>query len=253
MTVCTPSSAALRLDAPRQVSTRLRLREFSWHDVDDLVRMHQDPRVRAQLVDDAPLDNAQAVHRFINSLHAFYRQHEGTGIWCAERAVPPDASTVLEARQAHAQGDIGDAWLALVEAPQWRFCGWFSLVHLDDAPHELEIGARLTADAWGGALAIEGGEWLLHQAFAGLGRHQVHGHCSPSNRSAAHCLRALGFGAAGLAAYNGVQAARFTIAQGHWVRWSALPRRERQRAVLRPVAEDRQPPVAASPPAGHGG
>ncbi len=232
MTASPPSPAALRLDAPCQVSTRLRLREFSWHDADDLVRMHQDPRVRAQLVDDAPLDNAQAVHRFIESLHAFYCQHEGMGIWCAERAVPPDAPTVLEARQAHAQGDIGDAWLALVEAPQWRFCGWFSLVHLGDAPHEIEIGARLTTDAWGGALAVEGGEWLLQQAFVRLERHQVFGHCSPLNRSAAHCLRVLGFGTAGLAAYNGVQAARFAIARGHWTRWSALPRRERQRAAL---------------------
>ena len=88
MTVCPPSPVALRLDTPRQISARLRLREFSWHDADDLVRMHQDPRVRAQLVDDAPLDNAQAVHRFINSLHAFYRQPAGTGVSRSSSTMP---------------------------------------------------------------------------------------------------------------------------------------------------------------------
>ena len=124
---------------------------------------------------------------------------------------PPDPKTLAEARQAHADGEIGDALLALVEAPEWRFCGWFSLVQvLGDEP-EIEIGARLQPDAWGGTLALDGGDWLLRRAFGELGRERVFGYCDPANRSAAHCLRVLGFEDTGLAHYNGHQAAQFRL------------------------------------------
>ena len=126
---------------------RLRLSEFSTADVAEIVRMHQDGRVRAQLVDDHPLDTVDSAWRFVLGMQQFYRQHEGTGIWQAERAVSPDPDSVAEARQAYADGEIGDELLAAVEAPSWRFCGWFSLVHLMDAPDRLEIGARLMPDA----------------------------------------------------------------------------------------------------------
>ena len=146
---------------PWLASPRLRLREFAAHDLAELARMHRDPRVRALLVDDLALDDETVAARFIGGMQAFYRQHEGTGIWCAERAVPPEPETLAEARQAFNNGDIGAELLALVEAPSWQFIGWFSLVHLQDVLDELEIGARL---------ALDGGEWLLQRAFGTLGR-----------------------------------------------------------------------------------
>ena len=214
---------------PWRAARRLRLREFAAHDLQDLADMHRDPRVRAQLVDDLALDDPGVAARFIAHMQAFYRQHEGQGIWCAERAVPPDPDSVAEARAAHAAGDIGDALLALVQAPQWRFCGWFSLVHVIDAPAQIEIGARLRPEAWGAALALDGGEWLLQRAFADPARAQVFGYCDPANRSAAHCLRVLGFAPTGLAPYNGQQAAQFRLARDHWTAWHTLPRRQRLR------------------------
>ncbi|MDO5288718.1 MAG: GNAT family N-acetyltransferase [Pseudomonadota bacterium] len=214
---------------PWSASARLRLREFAAHDVGELAQMHRDPRVRAQLVDDAPLHESAVAARFVASMQNFYRQHEGTGIWCAERACPPDADSVAEARQAHADGEISDALLALVEAPEWRFCGWFSLVHVLGDEQELEIGARLRPDAWGGTLALDGGDWLLQRAFNELGRTRVFGYCAPTNRSAARCLRVLGFSATGLASYNSTQAAQFRLERDHWQAWQQLPRRERMR------------------------
>lgn len=216
---------------PWPASRRLRLREFTGLDVDELARMHADPRVRAQLVDDAPLHEGAAAARFIAGMQQFYRQHEGTGIWCAERAVPPDADSLAEARQAHADGEISDEFLALVEAPAWRFCGWFSLVHVLGDEEEIEIGARLRPEAWGGTLALDGGEWLLQRAFGELGRARVFGYCAPANRSAAHCLRVLGFTPTGLAPYNGAQAAQFRLERAHWLHWHTQPRRERLRQV----------------------
>ena len=58
---------------------------------------------------------------------------------------------------------------------------------------------------------MDGGEWLLRRAFDGLGRERVFGYCDPANRSAAHCLRVLGFEGTGLAPYNGHQAAQFRL------------------------------------------
>ena len=118
------TAAAPPLPAPPwPASARLRLREFAAHDTDDLADMHRDPRVRAQLVDDLPLDEPATAARFIAGLRDFYRRHEGTGIWCAERALPPDAATLAEARQAHADGEINDALPCVLQDrppdPEW--------------------------------------------------------------------------------------------------------------------------------------
>lgn len=226
-----PDTAPPPTDSAWSAGARLRLREFASQDLADIVAMHTDPRVRAQLVDDLALDDAATAGRFIAGMQAFYRQHEGCGIWCAERAVAPDAESLAEALVAHAEGEIGDELLALVRAPQWRFCGWFSLVPVIDAPEQIEIGARLLPEAWGGTLALDGGDWLLQRAFADPARAQVYGYCDPANRSAAHCLQVLGFAATGLAPYNGHQAAQFRLARDHWREWHALPRRERLRQV----------------------
>ena len=220
-------------DPPWRASDRLRLREFALSDVTDLARMHQDPRVRAQLVDDLALDDLTTASGFVAGMQAFYRQYEGRGIWCAERAIPADADAAAEAQAAHAAGDIDDGLLAYVMAPTWRFCGWFSLVHVLDAPDQIEIGARLAPEAWGNALALDGGDWLLARAFADTARTEVYGYCAPDNRSAAHCLRVLGFDRVGNAPYNGHVAAQFRLSRAHWEAWRHLPRRDRLRQVLR--------------------
>lgn len=211
---------------------RLRIRPFRSGDVQPLITMHRDPRVRAHLADDVPLDEPRIAHNFIAHMQQFYRQYPGTGIWCAEHIQPRDPDTLADARRAHAEGEIDDALLAMLGRPRWAFCGWFSLVHLADDPQTLEIGARLSPQAWGGALALDGGEWLLQHAFGPLRQRQVLGHCASTNRSAAHCLQVLGFCPQGLVAYNGTQAQRFGIDHDQWARWHAQPRRQRQRAVL---------------------
>jgi RimJ/RimL family protein N-acetyltransferase len=219
--------------SPWIVNHRLRLREFAAHDVQHIIDMHAQPRVRAQLVDDYPLDEPACAEKFIAGIQAFYRRHEGAGIWCAERALPPEPQTVAEARAAHAAGEISQALLAFVSAPTWRFIGWFSLMYVMDDPSQMEIGARLLPQAWDGCTALDGGEWLLTRVFGQLGRDRVFGYCDPANRSAAHCLRVLGFAPCGSACYDGRQAAQFVLHREHWEHWRGLPRRERQRRALR--------------------
>ena len=219
--------------SPWTVNNRLRLREFAAHDVQHIIDMHTQPRVRAQLVDDYPLDEPACAQKFIAGIQAFYRSHEGAGIWCAERAIPPAPQDVAEARAAHAAGEISHALLTLISSPTWHFIGWFSLMYVADDPSQMEIGARLLPEAWDGSTALDGGEWMLTRAFEQLGHDRVFGYCDPANRSAAHCLRVLGFAPTGLAPYDGRQAAQFLLHREHWNNWRDLPRRERQRRLLK--------------------
>ena len=215
-----------------QVSERLRLREFLPADVDDLVRMHQDAKVCAQLIDDYPLHEPDVAALFVDRIRLLYKECPGAGIWCAERRLPPDTETLLQARTAVACGELPEASLAFLEQPAWKFCGWFNLMRVPHAPQDVEIGARLTSDAWGSALVLDGGEWLLRHAFDHLGHERVFGYCDPANRSAIHTLRALGFASQRCISYDGEPAVEFTIDCTHWKRWQLLPRRQRQRHVL---------------------
>ena len=90
-----------------QVSARLRISEFTWQNAADLARMHQNPRVRELLMDDLPLDTTSAAQRFIDGMQRFYRQHEGTGIWRAERAIAPDAESVAQAQLRSEERRVG--------------------------------------------------------------------------------------------------------------------------------------------------
>lgn len=195
---------------------RLRLREFCAHDYPDLIRMHTDRRVREHLLDDHPLDKTLTAWQFLVSISRVYRAHEGLGIW--------HASTPLK---GEGEGD----GQAATPSPT-RFIGWFNLMPLpsrgDDA---VELGSRLIPGAWGGALAMEGGELLLDHAFDTLSRDRVWATCDPANRSARGCLSALGFTEQGIDDYDGRPAVYASVARSHWLSWRDLPRRDRLRAA----------------------
>jgi len=185
---------------------RLALREFCAGDLAELVAMHAEPRLRAQLLDDCPLDQAFVAWRFLDNIQAVYRQHEGLGIW--------HASSGREA----------------VGQPR-RFIGWFNLMPLAGRePGAVELGSRLLPSAWGGALALEGGELLLKHAFLSLGRERVWATCHPDNRSARRCLAALGFAEQGLDDYEGRPGALYAVLpRERWQVWLQQPRRSRLR------------------------
>ncbi len=183
-------------------STRLQLREFEPADVDELVRMHADPRLRAHLVDDYPLHQAPVARCFVERLAPIYRQHEGLGIW---RASCPDGG---------------------------GFAGWFSLMPMAERPGEVELGARLIPEVWGTGLAIEGAEQLLDHAFDDLGLSQVIGICHPDNRSARAVLAAVGFEADGLARYDYTVALYHHVGMNVWRATRNTPRRTRLRRAL---------------------
>lgn len=218
-------------------SDRLRLREFGAADSDALVRMHSDPRVRALLLDDYPLDVCGVAQQFIDRMQTLYRRHDGLGIWHAERKLPPDPQSLAQARDAVARGELSPSALAWLEEPDWVFCGWFNLMPMPDGSGRVEIGCRLCHDAWGLGLALEGGEALLDHAFGpALSLREVWATCDLRHRSVQLVLQALGFESRGVRPYEGSEAAWYAVESARWAMARQLPRRERQRSALRALA-----------------
>jgi RimJ/RimL family protein N-acetyltransferase len=186
---------------------RLVLREFDAvgaTDVAALVSMHEDPRLRAHLVDDYPLDVPAVARLFVQRLAQLYRRHEGLGIWRAGALDPTPT-----------------------------FAGWFSLMPIAEMPGEVEIGSRLLPRFWGHGLALEGGELLLAHAFGDLRLDRVWGFCHPDNRPAQAVLAALGFAPAGLKPYDGSLALHHHIDLNAWRALRNIPRGTRLRRALR--------------------
>ena len=188
-------------------SRRLALRELTPADHQAVLEMHRDPRLRAFLLDEYRLDDSPFVRLFLDRIGAFYRRHEGLGIWHA-------------------------TWLG---APP-QFAGWFNLTPIAGRPGEVEIGSRLRPEVWGASLALEGGEMLLDHAFDDLGLERVWGICHPGNRSAKVVLLALGFESAGDLPHGGHPASHYQIGMNAWRRLRNTASGTRLRRALRLLA-----------------
>lgn len=219
-------------------TARLRLRDFGPGDVDALVQMHREPRLREWLVDDQPLDDPRCAALLIEHLAGLRNSRPGLGIWHAERLQHTDSALLAEAEAAVAAGELQADALAWLPAAQWRFCGWFNLMPMDgvqgvDSAEAIELGCRLLPDAWGGGLALEGGQALLRHAFLTLGLDAVHGVSHPRQRSVHAVLGALGFSACGLRRQSDAQVALHRIGAAAWRASLSVPLRQRQRAAVR--------------------
>jgi len=222
--------SATKFSEPWLQTDRLCLREFTLADRYALVAMHKNPRVRALLVDDQPLDHHVVAHELIVRLQKYYRQHEGLGIWCAEHQVATLSAADLE--RPEVREALSASVLAKLAKPKRRFVGWFNLMVMTAQPEEVELGSRLLPKAWGTGLALEGGELLLKHAFNTLGRHRVWAVSHIEHRSVRYCTAALGFESYGVRDYEGKPAQHYVIDKSHWRQWQTLPRRDRQRYAV---------------------
>jgi RimJ/RimL family protein N-acetyltransferase len=197
-------------------TARLRMREFDADRPEDLaalMAMHREPRLRALLLDDYPLEHEAVARFFLLRMQQIYREHEGLGIWCTEWRTRPDVDATSNEAGA--------------------FCGWFNLMRMPDDPSRVEIGCRLLPSAWGRALPIEGGDALLSHAFHRLCLPEVWGVCHPQHRSVHTVLRALGFEYRGQASYDAQPASHFVVRPAAWRAASARALRERLRSAVR--------------------
>ena len=114
---------------------RMWLRRFTLDDVDALLALDSDPRVRLYVEDGEPVTLERAritIEHFLE----YYELMAACGFWAA------------------------------VEKSSGTFLGWFHLRPHDRAnPHELELGYRLVADCWGKGYATEGSRALIAMGF----------------------------------------------------------------------------------------
>ncbi|MFN6997536.1 MAG: GNAT family N-acetyltransferase [Aquincola tertiaricarbonis] len=209
----------------------LRLREFQPADRAALVAMHRDPRVRALLVDDMPLDDPRVAGLFIERMQAYYRRHEGLGIWCAEHWAP--ALSAAELADPQVRASLSDHALQQLSQPRPRFAGWFNLMRMADDPDRIEIGCRLLPAYWGSGLVHQGGELLLARAFEELRLPRLWAACHPAHRPVQHVLRTLGFVDDGERPCDGAPARWFVMPAQAWPAVRDTPRRLRLRQALR--------------------
>ncbi len=219
------------LPKPWLKTERLTLREFSQADRYAIVEMHKDPRVRALLVDDYPLDSHVVVEKLIENLQKCYRKHEGLGIWCAEQFTPVLSPSDIEL--AEVREFLSSAKIEELSRPTPLFAGWFNLMPMLDAPDEIELGSRLLPEFWGKGFALEGGERLLEHAFTSLNREKVMAIAHVEHRAVRYCLMALGFDDDGIRNYDGNPAQYYVIHKEHWMHWHSLNRRLKQRHAVK--------------------
>lgn len=182
---------------------RLTLRDYVASDWRDIVRLHTDPDVVRYLVDAVPTTPVET-GAFINVIQKLRIESPALGVWRA--------------------GTRADD----------TFIGNFSLMSLAGTD-DIEIGARLLKQAWGGGYSIECGLALLQYAFGELKLPRVVSMCHPDNRAAAQSLIALGFSRQGNAHYYERELPFFVISAMHWHEQSApgLSWRARARVNLR--------------------
>ena len=122
---------------------RLRLREFSPADLDDVFRLDSDPRVM-RYVGDGRVATRKSVGEALSRAAPYYRNYPGLGVWPAEERV------------------------------SGRFVGWFCLKYIPKTV-DVEVGYRLLPDAWGRGFATEGASALVEYGFNEIGLHRIVG------------------------------------------------------------------------------
>jgi RimJ/RimL family protein N-acetyltransferase len=114
---------------------RLRLRQFTVGDVDNIVALDSDPDVMRYITLGQPTPRATIEQRVLPSWLKFYESGGHIGFWAAEL-------------------------LATGE-----FIGWFHLRPDRFEPEQQEVGYRFHKRYWGQGLASEGGRALINDGF----------------------------------------------------------------------------------------
>jgi RimJ/RimL family protein N-acetyltransferase len=118
---------------------RLRLRQFQLDDVDRLVELDSDPEVMRYITFGAATPRASYVEIYLPRWFEIYARQPGLGYFAAELR------------------DTGD------------FIGWFHLRDDRIEPEYLELGYRLSRNAWGQGYATEGSLALVRHGFETIG------------------------------------------------------------------------------------
>lgn len=144
---------------------RLKLREFTEADLDDLAALDADPEVMRFITGGRAIPREEVETVLIPGYKASYEKWDAFGTWVAE-----DAD---------------------------GFAGWFALKPLKDAEKDesvVELGYRLALDRWGRGYATEGSVALIRKAFTELGVRQVRAQTMTVNTRSRKVMEKAGLG-----------------------------------------------------------
>lgn len=184
---------------PTITTARLVLRSVVSADIDDIIALHADPRVTPMLLDGIP--STPAIARLFVDWAATHAPH-GYGTFAARR------------RKTDA------------------FQGLFSLTPFEGTG-DLELGGKLSPQAWGRDLAVEAGAALIDHAFGALARDRLVSATHPDNRAAIGVLARLGFGYVSPTTVFGVPGGLHALSAAAWSAQGARPLTPRECRALR--------------------
>lgn len=145
--------------APWLLTMRLAMRQFVADDFDDVRTLDSDARVMKYITGKpATMDET---HATIRRVTGYYARYPDLGAWYTVRR------------------DTGS------------FIGWFSLKYAGKSP-DVEIGYRLTPDAWGYGFATEGARAMHDYGFDDVGLHRIIGVTHPGNKASQRVLMKAG-------------------------------------------------------------
>ena len=155
-------------------TSRLRLRQYTEADVDNLFKLNSDPEVMRYLGRPA---SREVLRDEIIPLHlGVYQRFDRLGTWAAE-----DVST-------------------------GEFLGWFHFRAEDGDITNIHLGYRLRRAAWNRGYATEGSRALIRMGFTDLGVQRVYAHTMTVNAASRRVLEKCGLTLVHTTAYNGPDA-----------------------------------------------
>ena len=138
---------------------RLRLRQFTAADEDNLFELNSDPEVMRYISGGEPTPRAQIRDEILPFHSRYYEKFPGFGTWAAEAR------------------------------PTGEFLGWF---HFRSSDGGADLGYRLRRAAWSRGYATEGSRALIRTGFTGLGVQRVFAHAMAANAASRRVLEKCG-------------------------------------------------------------
>ena len=142
---------------------RLTLRQFTSHDVDNLVELDSDPEVMHFITGGKATSPEETENDVLPSFLHYYDRFRGFGFWAA------------------------------IEKSTGDFLGWFHFRPREGSPpDEVKLGYRLRKSAWGNGYGTEGSRALIRHGFTELGVRRVVAETMAVNTASRHVMEKAG-------------------------------------------------------------
>jgi ribosomal-protein-alanine N-acetyltransferase len=128
-----------------------------------------------------------------------------------------EETAALIARVKAAWATLGYAWWAFIDRESGRLIGSGCIQNMERNPaHPLEIGWRLSPDAWGKGYATEAAEAMADFAFNSLGSEELCAVCHLENTGSEKIMKRLGMHYRGIERWYGTDTKVYVMTSDEW-------------------------------------